>query len=74
MLGELSEPVDSQFGVHLIEVLERRSEDAGDLMIRRNAADQLHARKADELYSEWVRELRDEAYVDNLLESASGSG
>ena len=73
-LNELSVPVDSQFGVHLIQVLERRSEDAGDLMVRRNAAEQLHARKADEQYSEWVRELRDEAYVENLIEAEPESG
>ena len=63
-LNELSEPVDSQFGVHLIQVLERKDEEVGDLLIRRQAAEQLRNRKADERYSEWVREIRDEAYVE----------
>ena len=63
-IGELSEPVDSQFGVHLIQVQDRKEEEVGDLLIRRQAAEQLRNRKADERYSEWVRELRDEAYVE----------
>jgi len=63
-INELSDPVDSQFGVHLIQVLERKDEEVGDLLVRRQAAEQLRNRKSDADYAEWVREIRDEAYVE----------
>ena len=62
--NQLSNPVDSQYGVHLIEVMERKDEEVGDLLVRRQAADQLRNRKSDVDYAEWVREIRDEAYVE----------
>lgn len=61
--GQVSPPVRTGFGVHLIEVLERRRQTAGEQLIRSAARQQLHARKTEERYEQWVRQLRDEAYV-----------
>jgi peptidyl-prolyl cis-trans isomerase SurA len=66
--GEVSVPVKSPFGWHLIQVLERRNEDMSKERQRLNARMALRARKSDESYQEWVRQLRDKAYVELRLE------
>jgi len=66
--GELSEPVTSPFGVHLIQVQERRERDVSQEREAATARNQLHARKADERYEQWLRQLRDEAFVEYRLE------
>ena len=66
--GEISEPVRSPFGWHLIQVLERRNQDMSQERVRLMARQALRARKSDEAYQEWVRQLRDRAYVDMRLE------
>lgn len=67
-VNEVSDPVRSDFGVHLIQVLERRSEDLSNERQRLGARQALRARKADETYQEWVRQLRDRAFVNLRLE------
>ncbi len=66
--GEVSGPVRTPFGVHLIQILERRQHDAADEIDRNNARQQILARKAEERYEQWLRELRDEAFVEVRLE------
>jgi peptidyl-prolyl cis-trans isomerase SurA len=66
--GEISDPVRSPFGWHLVEVLERRNEDMSKERLRLDARQALRARKSDEAYHEWVRQLRDRAYVENRLD------
>ena len=62
-LNELSEPIKSRFGWHLVEVLERRSHDTTDEKKRETCARQIRQAKAEEERELWVRRLRDQAFV-----------
>jgi peptidyl-prolyl cis-trans isomerase SurA len=66
--GQVSGPVQSPFGWHLIQVLERRDEDLSKERQRLMARQAIRARKSDEAYQEWVRQQRDRAYVELRLE------
>ncbi len=66
--GEVSEPVRTAFGWHLIQVLERRAHDISRERQLAQARSQILARKADERYEQWLRQLRDEAYVEYFNE------
>lgn len=70
-LRELSAPVETPFGLHLIQVIERRTQDVSQDRLRSVARRQIHARKADQRYEQWVRQLRDEAYVEYMLEDVN---
>jgi len=66
--NELSPVVQSPFGMHLIQVLERRQKDVTDEARRMNARQALRERKLDEAYQDWLRQIQDQAYVENRLE------
>ncbi|WP_434782497.1 peptidylprolyl isomerase [Ferrovum myxofaciens] len=66
--GEVSQPFETPMGWHLVQLIEVRqasdSEDGKKMAARQG----LRARKADEAYEEWVRQLRDQAFVDIRLD------
>jgi len=66
--GELSAPVRTPFGYHLIRVEERRAADVSAERRRMQARQALRERKADEAYQEWLRQLRDRTYVELRLD------
>ena len=67
-VGQLSEPFATPFGWHLMQVLERRQADASGERKRQEARLVLRERKADEAYQEWLRQLRDRAFVEYRLD------
>ncbi|WP_410345901.1 peptidylprolyl isomerase [Thioalkalivibrio sp.] len=67
-VGEISPPIQSEFGWHVIEVLERRELDASRELLRARAQEILQNRKREEETELWLRRLRDEAFVEYRIE------
>jgi peptidyl-prolyl cis-trans isomerase SurA len=63
-IGELSQPFSSQFGWHVLQVLDRRFSDSTLEQREQQALNLLHSRKYEEELQLWLREIRDEAYVE----------
>lgn len=63
-VGGLSQPVVSRFGVHLIEVVDRRESTLDAKQLREQARVALREQKFEEAYAEWIKELRARAYVE----------
>ena len=63
-VNELSAPVRSPFGWHLIQVLEKRTQDVTKDRQREQARQAMRQRKSDEQFDEFVRQLRDRTYVE----------
>lgn len=66
--NELSPVVQSPFGMHLIQVTERRQRDVSAERQRGVARQAIRERKLDEAYQDWLRQLRDRTYVENRLQ------
>jgi peptidyl-prolyl cis-trans isomerase SurA len=62
---EVSQPVQTPFGWHLVQVLERRSDELSDDRKKAAARNAIRQRKADEAYQDWLRQSRDRAFVEN---------
>jgi len=63
-VGEVSEPVETSFGYHLIEVLERKTDDVSKERAKNAARQAIRDRKLEEATEAWQREVRDRAYVE----------
>ena len=66
--SEVSQPVQTPFGWHLVQVLERRSDELSGDRKKVAARAAIRARKADEAYQDWLRQARDRAFVENRLD------
>lgn len=62
--GEVSAPIQSPFGLHLIQVLERRDQDVTQERQKLLARQAIRERKAEDAFQDWVRQIRDSAYVE----------
>ncbi len=67
--GELGKVIQSPFGMHLIQVVERRERDVSAERQRAVARQAIRERKLDEAYQDWLRQLRDRTYIENRLEN-----
>ena len=67
-IGEISGPVQSPFGFHIIQVLERRTTDVSQDRQRQRAMMALRQRKIEDANLEWIRQVRDRSYVEIRLE------
>jgi peptidyl-prolyl cis-trans isomerase SurA len=63
--NEVSAPVQTPFGWHLVQVLERRSDELSEDRKKLAARQAIRARKADEAFQDWLRQSRDRAFVEN---------
>jgi peptidyl-prolyl cis-trans isomerase SurA len=63
-INGMSDPVVSRFGVHLIQVMDRRAVTLDAKQQREQARNVLREQKFDEAYAEWLRELRARAYIE----------
>ena len=63
-IGVVTEPVRSEFGWHILEVTGRRTEDFAEQMRRNQVANYLREAKYEEELDNWLRKIRDEAFVD----------
>ncbi len=62
--GQYSEPFRSQYGWHILQVQDRRTQDMGDMIQTNQAQQLLHRRKFEEELALWLLEIKHEAFVD----------
>ena len=65
---EISAPIQTPFGWHLVQVIERRADEMSDERRKVAARQAIRLRKADEAYQDWLRQSRDRAFVENRLD------
>lgn len=69
-VDQISEPVETRFGVHLMRVMERQTKNVTEQLARARAENILRRQRAEREYSQWVRSLRDNAYIEQINKPA----
>ena len=69
--NKICEPFQSRFGWHIVEVLDKRRHDNSQDAMRVEAREQIRQRKIEEETELWLRQLRDESYIENRLHSSN---
>lgn len=67
-IGEVSEPVQTQFGWHLILVEGRRTQDMAEQYLRNQVRQRLFIQRSEAEFDAWLQRLRNQSYIDNRLE------
>ncbi len=69
--NEISEPFKSRYGWHIVEVMDKRKHDSTEDAMRQAAIAQIRQRKLEEETELWIREIRDQSYIENRLHTAN---
>jgi len=72
--GEVSVPVQSQFGWHLIVVDGRRTQDMADQFLRNQVRQQIFAQRSTAAFDAWLQQVRNQSFIDNRLEKSQRQG
>jgi len=70
-LEKITRPFKSQYGWHILQVQERRMEDMSETALKNKAAQILHKQRFEDELQKWLKEIRDEAYVEMRLQSGA---
>ncbi len=66
-INEISEPINTTLGWHIIQVTDRRENDLTDESIKYSARVQLVNQKTELIFKDWIKQLRDQSFVDIRL-------